>query len=159
MKRRPSAGSAAHHSQTPRQRPLRVGEAVRHALVEVFARGHIRDPDLADVSLTISEVRMSPDLRQATTFVLPLGGGDNDTILKALKRAAPYLRGEVARLVELRHAPELRFIIDTSFDTAGRISTALAQPEVHRDLDSPPPAPPSTPPSGRRRRKGDGAKG
>ena len=98
---------------------------------------------------------MSPDLRQATTFVLPLGGGDRDAILKALKRAAPYLRGEVARLVELRYAPELRFILDTSFDVAGRISTVLAQPEVRRDLDSPPPAPPS----GRRRRKADGAKG
>ena len=134
------------------QRPLRVGEAVRHALVEVFARGHIRDPDLAEVSLTVSEVRMSPDLRQATAFVLPLGGGDNAAILKALKRAAPFLRGEVARLVDLRYAPELRFVTDTSFDAAGRISTALAQPDVQRDI-----APP--PPSKRRRRKTDGAKG
>lgn len=131
---------------------MRVGEAVRHALVEVFARGHIRDPDLAEVSLTVSEVRMSPDLRQATAFVLPLGGGDTPTILKALKRAAPYLRGEVARLVELRYAPELRFVADSSFETAGRISAALAQPEVRRDIAPPPPA-------GRRRRKADGPKG
>jgi ribosome-binding factor A len=143
MKRR-SAGSPT----APSQRPLRVGEAIRHALVEVFARGHIRDPDLAEVSLTVSEVRMSPDLRQATTFVLPLGGGDSAPVLKALKRAAPYLRGEVARLVDLRHAPELRFIIDTSFDTAGRIGAALAAPEVQRDL-APPPAPKRAP----RRRK------
>ena len=149
MKRRPTAGALP----PPSQRPLRVGEAVRHALVEVFARGHIRDPDLADVSLTISEVRMSPDLRQATAFVLPLGGGDSAAILKALKRAASYLRGEVARLVDLRYAPELRFITDTSFDTAGRISTTLAQPEVQRDLGHAPPSPK------RRRRKADGAKG
>ncbi len=133
---------------------MRVGEAVRHALVEVFARGHIRDPDLAEVSLTVSEVRMSPDLRQATAFVLPLGGGDTPTILKALKRAAPYLRGEVARLVELRYAPELRFVADSSFETAGRISAALAQPEVQRDIAPPPP-----PRAGRRRRKADGPKG
>lgn len=139
-------------AERPSQRPLRVGEAVRHALVEVFARGHIRDPDLAEVSLTVSEVRMSPDLRQATAFVLPLGGGNNAAILKALKRAAPYLRGEVARLVELRYAPELRFIADRSFEAAGRISETLAQPEVRRDLE-PPPAPK------RRRRKRDGAQG
>jgi ribosome-binding factor A len=149
MKRRSSASPA------PSQRPLRVGEAVRHALVEVFARGHIRDPDLAEVSLTVSEVRMSPDLRQATAFVLPLGGGDTETILKALKRAAPYLRGEVARLVELRNAPELRFVSDTSFDASHRISEALAQPEVQRDLAPPPPSRSA----GRRRRKADGAKG
>jgi ribosome-binding factor A len=155
MKRGASASSSPPHA--PSQRPLRVGEAVRHALVEVFARGHIRDPDLADVSLTVSEVRMSPDLRQATAFVLPLGGGDNENMLKALKRAAPYLRGEVARLVDLRHAPELRFIIDTSFDTAGRISTALAQPDVQRDLGHAPPQPSRR--AGRRRRKPDGAKG
>ena len=153
MKRRSSAGSPAPHSATRGQRPLRVGEAVRHALVEVFARGHIRDPDLAEVSLTVSEVRMSPDLRQATAFVLPLGGGDSAAILKALKRAAPYLRGEVARLVDLRYAPELRFSIDTSFDTAGRISATLAQPEVQRDLGD------ATPPRRRRPRKSDGAKG
>jgi ribosome-binding factor A len=153
MKRRPSSGSSARHAPTPGQRPLRVGEAVRHALVEVFARGHIRDPDLAEVSLTVSEVRMSPDLRQATAFVLPLGGGEAAAILKALKRAAPFLRGEVARLVDLRYAPELRFLIDTSFDTAGRISEALAQPAVQRDLGHAPPPPK------RRRRKSDGAKG
>jgi len=144
--------------QAASQRPLRVGEAVRHALVEVFARGHIRDPDLADVSLTVSEVRMSPDLRQATAFILPLGGGDGATILKALKRAAPYLRGEVARLVDLRYAPELRFIADNSFDTAGRISTALAQPAVQRDL-APPPAPEAGRKAKRRRRKSDGPQG
>jgi ribosome-binding factor A len=150
MKRRSSAASPTQ----PSQRPLRVGEAVRHALVEVFARGHIRDPDLADVSLTVSEVRMSADLRQATAFVLPLGGGDTETIIKALKRAAPYLRGEVARIVDLRYAPELRFIADRSFDAAGRISAALAQPEVQRDL-----APPSPPPRpARRRPKADGTK-
>jgi ribosome-binding factor A len=136
---------------TPSQRPLRVGEAVRHALVEVFARGHIRDPELAEASITVSEVRMSPDLRQATAFVLPLGGGDSAALLKALKRAAPYLRGEVARLVELRVAPELRFVADSSFEIAGRISEALTRPEVQRDLPRPA--------AKRRRRSRDGTKG
>lgn len=124
--------------ERPSQRPLRVGEAVRHALVDVFARGHIRDPDLAGVTLTVSEVRMSPDLRHATAFVLQLGGGEMAPVLKALKRAAPFLRGEVARLVDLRYAPELHFQADTSFDAAGRISDVLARPEVRRDLEAPP---------------------
>ena len=123
--------------ERPSQRPLRVGEAVRHALVEVFARGHIRDPDLAEVMLTISEVRMSPDLRHATVFVTQLGGGEMAPVLKALKRAAPYLRSEVARLIDLRYAPDLHFQADTSFEVAGRISDVLMRPEVRRDLEPP----------------------
>ena len=120
--------------ERPSQRPLRVGEAVRHALVEVFARGQVRDPDLAEVSITISEVRMSPDLRHATVFVTQLGGGEMPPVIKALKRAAPFLRGEVARLIDMRYAPDLHFQADTSFDVAGRITDVLMRPEVQRDL-------------------------
>lgn len=118
----------------PSQRQLRVGEALRHALVEVLARGHLRDPDLQGVSITVSEVRASPDLRHATAFVAPLGGGDIDALVKALKRASSYLRGEVARLVNLRYAPELDFAADRSFEHASRIDSALRRPEVRRDL-------------------------
>jgi ribosome-binding factor A len=124
--------------ERPAQRPLRVGEAVRRALVETFARGHFRDPDLQDLSITVSEVRMSPDLRQATAYVLPLAGRDSGTVLKALKRASAFLRGEVARAVNLRHAPDLRFQLDTSFDNAARIGAALAQDHVRQDLTPPP---------------------
>jgi ribosome-binding factor A len=116
-------------------RPLRVGEAIRHALSAIFARGELRDPDLAGVSITVSEVRVSPDLMKATAFVAPLGGGDVDTVVAALHRAAPYIRGQVVREVELRRAPELSFVPDTSFDYASRIDAALRQPTVRRDTD------------------------
>jgi ribosome-binding factor A len=134
--------------ERPAQRPLRVGEAVRRALVDTFARGHFRDPDLQDLSITVSEVRVSPDLRQATAYVLPLAGRDSATVLKALKRASAFLRSEVARAVNLRHAPELRFALDTSFDNAARIGAALAQDHVRQDL-----AP--APRRARRRKTGD----
>jgi ribosome-binding factor A len=116
-------------------RPLRVGEAIRHALSSIFARGELRDPDLAGVSITVTEVRVSPDLMKATAFVAPLGGGDVDTVVAALHRAAPYIRGQVVREVELRRAPELSFVPDTSFDYASRIDAALRQPTVRRDTD------------------------
>ncbi len=118
----------------PSTRPLRVGEEIRHALALVLARGELRDPDLAGLSITVSEVRVSPDLMQATAFVTPLGGGDVATVVKALHRAAPYLRGQVAKAVKLRRAPELNFIPDTSFDYASRIDGALRAPTVKRDL-------------------------
>ena len=116
------------------QRPLRVGEAVRHALAEVLARGEVRDPDLRGRSITVSEVRVSPDLRHATAFVVPLGGTDVERVVAALKRAAPYLRGQVARLVDLRMAIDLHFAADQSFDYASRIDAALRRPEVRRDV-------------------------
>ena len=119
----------------PGTRPLRVGEEIRHALSAVFARGELRDPELADVSITVTEVRVSPDLLQATAFVAPLGGGDIDKIVAALHRAAPYLRGQVIKAVKLRRAPNLGFVPDTSFDYASRIDAALRQPTVRRDTD------------------------
>ena len=117
------------------QRPLRVGEELRHALAEIFNRGDVRDPDLADVSLTITEVRVSPDLKNATAFVLPLAGRNAQGVLAALERCAPYLRGQLARMVRLRYAPRLGFRLDDSFDRAGRIDQLLRQPRVAADLD------------------------
>lgn len=118
----------------PSQRQLRVGEALRHALAEILTRGDLRDPALAERSITVSEVRASPDLRHATAFVLPLGGEDAAPVLAALRRAAPYLRTVLAKTVRLRYAPEIAFTLDQSFDEAERIARALKAPQVARDL-------------------------
>jgi ribosome-binding factor A len=117
------------------QRQLRVGEALRHALVRILERAHFRDPDLLDVSVTVSEVRVSPDLRNATAFVLPLGGTNKETVIAALCRAVPYLRGQLAHDVDLRMVPNLSIEADTSFDYATHIDTLLRQGEVARDLE------------------------
>lgn len=117
-----------HHSSRaagPSQRQLRVGEVVRHVLVEVLARGELRDPALADASITVTEVKISPDLKAATAFVMPLGGRDEATVVAALDRCAPYLRGEIARMAGLRFAPTLRFAPDRSFERAQRVEQLL----------------------------------
>ena len=116
------------------QRQLRVGEAVRHALAEIFERGTLRDPSLSGVSVTVTEVKVSPDLRNATAFVTPLGGGDAEAMVGALGRAAPFLRRRVAETVNLKFAPNLTFRIDGSFEYAGRIERLLGDPAVARDL-------------------------
>lgn len=116
------------------QRQLRVGAEIRHAFARILERGHFRDPDLQGVAVTVTEVRVSPDLRHATVFVLPFGGGDAAPLLKALKRAAGYLRGRLAHEVRLRHLPELVFVADTSFDRAAELDRLLASPAVARDL-------------------------
>jgi len=134
MPRRKPSRSAA--DGPPSTRPLRVGEEIRHVLAAILARGDLHDPDLVGRSITVSEVRVSPDLMQATAYVTQLGGGDMETLLKALKRAAPYLRRAVVKEVKLRRAPELAFAADTSFDYANRIDTALRDPAVRRDLES-----------------------
>ncbi|HEY0834118.1 MAG TPA: 30S ribosome-binding factor RbfA [Azospirillum sp.] len=121
-------------ARAPSQRQLRVGEELRHALAGLLQRGDFHDPDLLNLNVTVTEVRMSPDLRNATAFVTPLGGGNVDEALAALKRAAPFLRGQIAREVQLRYAPSLSFQGDTSFDYAGHINTILHSPEVARDL-------------------------
>lgn len=118
-------------------RPLRVGEEIRHALAAVFGRGELRDPALVGQSITVSEVRVAPDLMRATVFVTPLGGGDVTGVVAALNRAAPFLRGQVAKVVKLRRAPELGFVPDVSFDYARRIEEALRDPAVQRDLERP----------------------
>jgi ribosome-binding factor A len=116
-------------------RLLRVAEQVRHALSDVLARGDIRDDVLSATIVSVSEVRVSPDLRHATAFVKPLGGGDDEAVLKALRQNTRYLRGEVARRVNTKYAADLHFQIDDSYDEASRIDALLRSPQVARDLD------------------------
>lgn len=116
------------------QRQLRVGEELRHALAEVLREAHFRDPDLQDLNVTVTEVRISPDLRNCTAFAMTLGGTDLAPKLAALNRAAPYLRGEMARAVQLRHAPALHFEADSTFTYAARIEDLLHSPQVALDL-------------------------
>ncbi|MEC9153945.1 MAG: 30S ribosome-binding factor RbfA [Pseudomonadota bacterium] len=122
-------------NKQPSQRQLRVGEALRHALSGILGRGKLRNPTLRNVSITVTEVRTSPDLKNATAFVMPLGGEAADEIVEALGKAAPYLRSTVAREVELRHVPRLQFEVDRSFGQADHIDSLLRQPQVARDLD------------------------
>jgi ribosome-binding factor A len=119
----------------PSQRQLRVGELVRRTLSDVLMRGDVHEPDLAGVSITVSEVRMSPDLRIATVYVLPLGGGDVKTIIKALARSAYELRRAVNKAVKLKFSPELRFLADETFDQMDHTREMLSQERVRRDLD------------------------
>ena len=118
----------------PSARQLRVGEEVRHALARIFERHEMRDPALVDATLTVTEVRMSPDLKHATVFVMPLAGAHAPETLAGLKRGAPYLRGLVAREVPLRFTPTLSFMLDMSFEHANRINEILHRPEVQRDV-------------------------
>jgi ribosome-binding factor A len=111
-----------------------VGEEIRHVLAGLFARGEVRDPDLAAAQLTVTEVRVSPDLRNATAFVARLGRSDVALLLPALGRAAPFLRGRLARALRLRVAPEVSFQADTSLEYAMRVDALLHRPEVARDL-------------------------
>jgi ribosome-binding factor A len=111
----------------PNQRQLKVGELIRGALVEALARGHLRDPVLQGSTITVSEVRVSPDLRHARAYVMPLGGAAAADVIKALNRAAGYLRHEVDRRIELRFSPELSFVRDETFDEAARIDALLRQ--------------------------------
>jgi ribosome-binding factor A len=118
----------------PSQRQLRVGELVRHALADVLARGEAPDEVLSSHPITVPEVRMSPDLRLATVYVMPLGGRDQKAVLAALERNKKFLRGEVVHRVSMKFAPDLRFLIDERFDEAERIERLLRSPEVARDL-------------------------
>lgn len=121
----------------PSQRQQRVAELVRHALAEVLSRGDFQDEALTRNVITIPEVRMSPDLKLATAYVMPLGGKDEDAVLKALDRNKKVLRQEVARRVNLKFAPELRFLRDESFDEAARIDALLRSEKVVRDTAKP----------------------
>jgi ribosome-binding factor A len=116
------------------QRQLRVGEELRHALSNILREGECRDPALENASITVTEVRISPDLRNATAFVMPLAGSNATEIVTGLKRSAAFLKGLLAREVPLRNTPTLAFALDSSFDQARRISALLARPEVARDL-------------------------
>lgn len=116
------------------QRQLRVGELVRHALADILARGEVRDPDLDGVTVTVPEVRLSADLKRATAYVMPLGGGAPEKVAAALERCRRFLRGAVARRVNLKFAPELHFRVDNSFEAGSRIDELLKSPAVRRDL-------------------------
>jgi ribosome-binding factor A len=121
-------------AQPPTQRQLRVGEEIRHVLSGVFTRGEFRDPDLAGQNVTVTEVRISPDLKHATAFVARLGRSDIDALLPALKRAAPYFRAQVAHELRLRVAADISFQPDTALEYAVHIDRVLHLPEVARDL-------------------------
>ncbi len=114
---------------------MRVGELVRHTLAEMLTRGEVHDPVLETHLITVPEVHMTADLRLATIYVMPLGGRDQKDVLAALERHKKYLRGELARRVNLKFAPEIRFRIDERFDEAERIEKLLRTPAVQRDLD------------------------
>jgi ribosome-binding factor A len=121
-------------SSGPSQRQQRVAELVRHALAEILQRGDLQDEVLTRHAVTVPEVRMSPDLRLATAYVMPLGGRDEGSVLEALERNRKLLRAEVARRVNLRFAPDLRFRRDATFDEAQRIDALLRSDRVQRDI-------------------------
>ena len=124
-------------SAGPSQRQLRVGEQVRHALVEVLQRGEVRDDLIETTVISVNEVRMSPDLKIATAFVSPLGAADDDAVIKALARNAKFIRGRVSgALRQMKYMPEFRFRLDTSYDNMARIDDLLRSPGVARDLDA-----------------------
>jgi ribosome-binding factor A len=119
----------------PSQRQLRVGELMRHALAEMLTRGEVHDDVLASHVVTIPEVRMSPDLKIATVYVMPLGGGDIEAVLAALEQNRRFIRGELAHAVNLKYAPDIRFRADESFEEASRIDQLLDSPQVRADVD------------------------
>lgn len=127
------------HSQqrrhSPGQRQLRVGEEIRHALSDVFMRGECHDPELDGVSITVSEVRISPDLKNASVYVMPLAGAKTETIIAVLERLAPTIRTLISHKMRLRYTPRLNFRLDTSFEEATRIHTLLRNPAIARDLE------------------------
>jgi len=123
-------------TKAPSQRQLRVGELIRHALAEVFSRGEINDPDLDGVTVTVVEVSVSPDLKNAIAFVVPLGGANADTMVAALERCRKFIRGQVGKRVALKHMPNLTFELDTSFDYSETVDRLLSTPHVAQDLNS-----------------------
>lgn len=131
-----SRGPFREPAKGPTQRSLRAGELVRHALAEILARGEVHDPVIETHLITVPEVRMSPDLRIATVYVLPLGGQDAAVVLAALDRNKRYLRGEIAHRVNLKFAPDIRFRVDERFAEAERIERLLRSPKVRRDIDN-----------------------
>lgn len=145
MKRRPSS-SRTPPSRTsgarpalrgPSQRQLRAGELVRHALVEIMREEDLDDPALSGAPVTITEVRVSPDLRQAVCFIQPLGGENAPEVVAAMNRASKFFRGRLGRMIDLRATPELKFLHDETFDAAEHMSRLFEDPKVRQDLDAP----------------------
>ena len=126
--------SSDKEKRGPGQRQLRVSEEIRHLLADLLERGNMRDPDLREASITVTSVDVSPDLRNATAFVMPLGGQDEKRLMAAMRRAAPWFRARVGERAGLRHAPEIRFELDRTFDEADRIDALLRRPDVARDI-------------------------
>jgi len=120
--------------KAPSQRQLRVGEEIRHTLAMILERGELRDPGLKGTSITVTEVRATPDLRHAHVFVMPLGGGDREGALAALNRARPFLRHQVSKALTLKFSPDLHFAIDETFDESDRINALLRDPHVAQDV-------------------------
>lgn len=118
----------------PSQRMLRVGELIRHALSDLLSRGAVNDPVLDGHVITVPGVRMSPDLKLATAYVMPLGGRDTEAVLEALERHRKFLRTEVAHRISMKYAPDLRFKLDESFDYGAKMDALLASPKVRQDL-------------------------
>jgi ribosome-binding factor A len=129
-----------HHRDSgsgPTQRALRAGEVIRHAIADILSRGEVHDPVLEGHLITVPEVRLTADLKLATIYIMPLGGRDVKEVLAALERNKRYLRGEIARRVNLKFSPDIRFRVDERFDEAQRIEKLLRAPEVRRDLQNP----------------------
>lgn len=122
-------------SKGPSQRMLRVGELVRHALANLLTRGDIIDPVIEKAVITVPEVRMSPDLKLATAYIMPLGGAGAEEVVEALNKHARFVRGQLAPQLELKYAPQIRFFVDDTFEEASRIDTILRSDRVRRDLE------------------------
>jgi ribosome-binding factor A len=126
------------HEETPiggrSQRQLRVGEEIRHVLARLLRPGELHDPAMSDANVTVTEVQLSPDLRNATAFVMPLTGTNAADVVAGLRRSAPYLKSQIAKAVRLRYVPNLSFALDNAFDSADRIATLLHSETVARDL-------------------------
>ena len=127
--------SHSRHAAGPSQRQLRAGELVRHARVEILREEDLQDAALAGVSVTVTEVRMSPDLKHAVCFVEPLGGARAAEVTAGLNRSARFLRGRLGHAIELRFTPDLKFVHDESFDAAEKMNRLLAEPRVRRDVE------------------------
>ena len=130
------AGKGSHgQAQGPSQRQLRAGELIRHALVDILRQGELHDEALDQASVTVTEVRMSPDLRHALCFVEPLGGAHAGDVVDALNRHARFLRGRLGREIDMKFTPDLKFVHDHSFDEAARMDALFRRPEVRRDVE------------------------
>lgn len=132
--KRPTHSGRGQTAQGPSQRQLRAGELMRHALVEILREEDISDPALEGVSVTVTEIRMSPDLRHATVFVEPLGGGHAEDVVAGLNRHARFLRGRLGKSIDMKFTPDLRFLHDESFNEAARMSRLFDDPKVRQDL-------------------------
>ena len=143
-----SSKTQAGQGAGPSQRQLRAGELIRHALAEVLLESEVADPALAGVSVTVSEVRMSPDLRHASVFAQPLGGENGDEVIAALNRVSRYLRGRIGHMTALRFTPDLNFRHDVSFDTARAMDKLFDDPNVKRDTGHDDETDPDAPPKG-----------